>query len=45
MKPLSYDKKFVRGVNRFVLPRRIGRVEVIEGVPVSIIKQVLKAYI
>lgn len=41
----EYDKKFVSGVNRFVLPRRIGSVEVIEDIPYLLIKTVLKRYV
>ena len=41
----EYDKKFTTGVNRFVLPRRIGYVEIIEDIPGLLIKTVLKKYI
>jgi 3-dehydroquinate synthase len=40
----EYDKKFTSGVNRFILPRRIGRVEIIEDIPALLIKTVLKAH-
>jgi len=38
---LSHDKKFIAGKNRFVLPVRIGKVIIRQGIPVSMIKQVL----
>ena len=34
----EHDKKFIHGKNRFVLPVRIGKTIVKEGIPVSIIK-------
>jgi len=40
----EYDKKFITGINRFVLPKRIGRVEIIEDIPGLLIKTVLKKY-
>jgi 3-dehydroquinate synthase len=42
MKSLSYDKKFVRGINRFVLPVRIGKVTIREGVPGSMIRDEIR---
>jgi len=41
---LSYDKKFIYGANRFILPRRIGRVEIIDKVPQALIKEVIESY-
>lgn len=41
----GYDKKFVAGSNRFVLPVRIGKVEVVEGIPPLLIKTVLREYV
>ena len=40
-----YDKKFIAGANRLVLPRRIGRVEVVEDIPRLLIKTVLRKYV
>ena len=40
----EYDKKFVAGSSRFVLPRGIGSVEVIEDIPELLIRTVLKKY-
>ncbi|MGB2629670.1 MAG: 3-dehydroquinate synthase [Candidatus Omnitrophota bacterium] len=40
-----YDKKFVTGSNRFVLPKRIGSVEVVEGIPELLVKTVLKNHV
>ena len=45
MESHGYDKKFSSGVNRFVLPTRIGSVEVIEDIPELLIKTVLKEYV
>jgi len=42
MRSLSYDKKFIRGINRFVLPARIGRVIIKEGIPESMIREEIK---
>lgn len=39
MASLAYDKKFIRGVNRFVLPARIGKVIVRENIPEPIIRK------
>lgn len=38
----SYDKKFIQGRNRYVLPVKIGKVVVKEGIPYSLIRHVLK---
>ncbi|MFH1552959.1 MAG: 3-dehydroquinate synthase [Candidatus Omnitrophota bacterium] len=40
----AYDKKFVAGSNRFVLPKRIGAVEVIEDIPGILIRTVLRKH-
>jgi 3-dehydroquinate synthase len=37
-----HDKKFIRGRNRFVLPEKIGKVRIAEGVPDKIVRQVIK---
>lgn len=42
---LSHDKKFIHGKNRFVLPVRIGKVIVREGVPLSIINKAVDSII
>lgn len=41
---VSYDKKFVRGVNRFVLPKKIGSVTIVDNVPRGLIKEAVKKY-
>jgi len=41
----EYDKKFVAGANRFVLPVKIGTVTVAENVPVDVIKAVLRDHV
>ncbi len=41
----GYDKKFITGSNRFVLPRKIGSVEVIEDIPGLLIRTVLREYV
>lgn len=38
-----YDKKFTGGTNRFVLLRGIGRVEVVEHIPLGVIRQALRS--
>jgi len=38
---LNYDKKFTDGANRFVLPRKIGKVELVEDIPGILIETVL----
>lgn len=40
-KALLHDKKFIRGLPRFVLPAGIGRVRVVEGIKASEIKAAL----
>ena len=44
LKSYKYDKKFTSGVNKFVLPSKIGSVEVIEDIPDLLIKTVLNEY-
>jgi len=44
-KSYGYDKKFIKGTNRFVLPRKIGKVEVVEDIPDILIGTVLKDYV
>ena len=41
IKSIQYDKKFQKGKNRFVLPRKIGKVEVVENIPELLIKETL----
>ena len=38
---LSYDKKFTRGVNKFILPIRIGCVKIVENISKKLIRNVL----
>ncbi len=38
-----HDKKFINKKNRFVLPLRIGKVKVVEGVPENVVKHVLRS--
>ena len=40
---MQHDKKFRAGKNRFVLATAIGRVKVLEGVPLRIVTQAIKA--
>ena len=42
---LRYDKKFVRGRPRWVLPRRLGQVIVTEAVPEARVRRVLARYV
>ncbi|HAW49571.1 TPA: 3-dehydroquinate synthase [bacterium] len=39
MKVLIHDKKFIHGKTRFVIPKTIGRVEVIEGIKEDLVKE------
>lgn len=42
LKSLSYDKKFVKGTNKFILPVKIGRVRVVTNIPQDLIKEALR---
>jgi 3-dehydroquinate synthase len=42
---LRYDKKFIRGTSRWVLPTRIGRVIVTEDVPMSHAWRIMREYV
>ncbi len=44
MHKMQHDKKFQSGKNRFVLAEAIGKVSVVEGIDLKIIKQAIKAY-
>ncbi len=44
LKLMRHDKKFISGKNRFVLCRGIGRVTVVEGVDMKIIRAAIKKY-
>ncbi len=37
-----HDKKFINGVNRFILPTKIGNVKIVENISKSLIRQVIK---
>ncbi len=39
---LCHDKKFMHGINRFVLPVRIGRVKVVKNVPEDLIMEAIR---
>jgi 3-dehydroquinate synthetase len=39
---MRYDKKFVSGKNKFILPVAIGKVKVVTGVDEKIIRQVIQ---
>ena len=41
MKFLKHDKKSVNGVNRFILPLRLGKTEIRDSIPEKIIKKVI----
>jgi len=45
LKALSYDKKFIHGVNRFILPERIGSVKIVDKIPQSLIEEAIEANI
>jgi len=42
---MQHDKKFITGKNRFVLATNIGKVKVVEGVPMQAIKAALKIHL
>jgi len=44
-KSLSYDKKFISGKIRMVLLKKIGQVEVVDGIPLPKIKKTLNVFI
>jgi 3-dehydroquinate synthase len=39
---LMHDKKFIHGKNRFVLPVRIGKIRVFEGLPPKMVKDAIR---
>ena len=41
---MKHDKKFKFGKNRFVLTTKIGKVKLVEGVSMDVIKKAIKAY-
>ena len=45
LRALRYDKKFIHGRPRWVLPTRIGRVVVTEDVPEAVVSRVLAQYV
>ncbi|MFH1411150.1 MAG: 3-dehydroquinate synthase [Candidatus Omnitrophota bacterium] len=45
MKAYSYDKKFISGTSRLILPRRIGKVEVVEDIPELPVRSALSEYV
>lgn len=42
MKSMRHDKKFIDGVNRFVLPVKIGKVKIIKDIKENLIKDVIR---
>jgi len=42
LKFIKYDKKFVGGKTRYVLPVKIGKVKVFENIPAKVIKEIVK---
>jgi len=42
MKAQLYDKKIIHGVNRFILPVKIGKVNIYEKIPKSLISEAIK---
>ncbi len=45
LRVMKHDKKFLSGKNRFVLVEKIGKVKIVEGVPLEVIKKSIQAYI
>jgi len=42
MKSMRHDKKFIDGVNRFILPISIGKVKIVKGIDENLIKDVIR---
>ena len=42
MNSMKHNKKFMNGRNRFVLPTKIGKVEIREGINKNLIKNVIR---
>ncbi|MDP2928904.1 MAG: 3-dehydroquinate synthase, partial [Candidatus Omnitrophota bacterium] len=42
MKSMRHDKKFIDGVNRFVLPVKIGRVKIVKDIREDLVKDVIE---
>jgi 3-dehydroquinate synthase len=42
MKAQRYDKKIIHGTNRFILPAGIGRVKIVENIPLRLISDVIE---
>ena len=45
LRMMQHDKKFVRGKNRFVLVKSIGRVEVKKDIPLPIVTSAIKTFL
>lgn len=44
LRAMRHDKKFIAGRHRFVLAREIGRVQVVEDVPLAVIEGAIRMY-
>jgi len=44
LRVMQHDKKFLSGKNRFVLPKQIGKVKIVEQIPPAIIKKAILNY-
>lgn len=44
LKVMKHDKKFVAGTNRFVFVQKIGKVKVLDDIPLSIIQKAIRAF-
>jgi len=42
LEAISHDKKFIHGINRFILPARIGKVWVVENIPQRFVLEAIK---
>jgi 3-dehydroquinate synthase len=42
MKSMRHDKKFIDGVNRFILPVGIGKIKIVKGIDENLIKDVIR---
>ncbi len=45
LRALSYDKKFIDGSNKFILPKKIGYAEIVGDIPEKLIRKAIKKYV
>ncbi len=45
MASMAHDKKFAKGVNKFILPTAVGKVEVVTGIDMNLVRKVVEGRI